>query len=144
MNYYREMFGIRFSTLSRQWRRYLDQQLAQIGINDVSWSPLTHLQLLGDGISQKQLAKSVGIEGPALVRLLDMLEQRGHIVRETCSSDRRSKLVYLTEEGKAVATNVCKHLQQIEAEFLVHLSDEQLLSFHQVLDTLEAQLEEKQ
>lgn len=143
MNYHREMFGIRFSTLSRQWRRYLDQQLAHMGITDISWSPLTHLELLGDGISQKQLAKSVGIEGPALVRLLDTLEQRGHIVRKTCTNDRRSKLVYLTEEGKNVATTVRQYLLQIETKFLHNLSDEQLANFHQVLDILETQLEEK-
>ncbi|MGX9459720.1 MarR family winged helix-turn-helix transcriptional regulator [Shewanella sp. A14] len=142
MHDHRAMFGIRFSTLSRQWRRYLDQHLSRYGINDVTWVPLIHLDDLGDGVNQKQLAKSVGIEGPAQVRLLDTLEKRGHIVRKICDTDRRSKLVYLTAAGSEQVKEVRSHLIKIETDILSRISDDQLANFHQVLDILEANIAE--
>lgn len=141
-NDYRDNFGIRFSTLSRQWRRHLDQQLALLGVTDVTWAPLIHLDNLGDGINQKQLAKSIGIEGPAQVRLLDTLESRGQIIRKTSASDRRSKLVYLTAAGALQVQAVRAHLAQIETRALAQISDEQLATFHAVLDTLAASIAE--
>ncbi len=141
MNDIREMFGIRFSTLSRQWRRYVEHQLALIGINEVSWSPLVHLLLFGDGISQKELAKSIGIEGPALVRLLDTLEKRQHIKRETVADDRRCKHIYITEEGKKTAHKIRNYLREIESDFFENVTDDQLIQFHQVLDVLATKLD---
>lgn len=93
-------FGIQFSITSRLWRRHIDQRLAQVGFTDVSWSPLLHLDEFGDGISQKALASSVGIEGSSLVRLLDSLEKKGYITRQADQHDRRTKRIYLTSEGR--------------------------------------------
>ena len=142
MNNYRETFGLRFSTLSRQWRRYLDQQLSHLGINDATWGPLIHLHTLGDGVNQKQLARAVGIEGPAQVRLLDTLEKRGEIVRKTSETDRRNNLVYLTDAGADKVKEIHSHLEQIESAFMSRVSDEQLAHFHAVLDILEGSIEE--
>src|SRR5690554_7415022 len=72
----RDRFGIRFSMLSRLWRRTIDQQMAAVGLSDISWAPLIHLAESGDGVSQKELASLVGIDGSSLVRLLDTLESR--------------------------------------------------------------------
>jgi len=140
MNDYRETFGLRFSTLSRQWRRHLDQKLSALGVTDVTWAPLIHLDNLGNGVNQKQLAKSIGIEGPAQVRLLDTLESRGQIERKPCATDRRSKLVYLTPAGRQKVKEVRGHLKQIEYHDLAEISDEQLAVFHEVLDKLEANM----
>lgn len=142
MNNYRETFGLRFSTLSRQWRRHLDKRLFDLGITDVTWAPLIHLDNLGDGINQKQLARSVGIEGPAQVRLLDNLEKRGEIVRKTSELDRRNKLVYLTATGAKKVKRIRAHLKQIEEHALAQITDAQLKNFYEVLDKLEVSIGE--
>lgn len=141
MKNYRETFGIRFLTLSRQWRRHLDQQLSILGVTDVTWAPMIHLDNLGGGINQKQLAKSVGIEGPAQVRLLDTLEARGHIIRKVSETDRRSKLVYLTDAGTLQVKKIRTCLKKIEQHDLSQISDEELAIFHKVLDKLATALE---
>lgn len=130
----RDRFGIRFSMLSRLWRRTIDQQMAAVGLADISWSPLIHLAESGDGVSQKELASLVGIDGSSLVRLLDTLETRGHIERCTAPADRRVKLVMLTDAGKAAVTDIRRHLLAIEHKMLADLSDEQLVA---TLDALE-------
>lgn len=130
----RDRFGIRFAMLSRLWRRTIDQQMAAVGLADISWAPLIHLAESGDGVSQKELASLVGIEGSSLVRLLDTLEARGHIQRCTAPDDRRVKLVMLTETGRRAVSDIRRQLLAIEHEMLVDLGDEQLSG---MLDAIE-------
>lgn len=130
----RDRFGIRFSMLSRLWRRTIDQQMAAVGLSDISWAPLIHLAESGDGVSQKKLASLVGIDGSSLVRLLDTLESRGHIQRLTAPEDRRVKLVMLTEAGKVAVGQIREQLRHIEQQMLADLSDPQLEA---MLDALE-------
>ncbi|MBL4243637.1 MarR family transcriptional regulator [Vibrio fluvialis] len=132
----RQKFGIQFSIAARLWRRHLDQRLAQAGIKDISWAPLLHLDEFGDGISQKDLAASVGMEGSTLVRLLDTLEQKGQIERQADSHDRRAKRIYLTDGGREQVSALRAELLQIETEMLADVSDEQIDVMLEVLDGL--------
>lgn len=130
----RDRFGIRFSMLSRLWRRTIDQRMAAVGLGDISWSPLIHLAESGDGVSQKTLASLVGIDGSSLVRLLDTLEARGHIQRCQSPGDRRVKLIMLTEAGLSAVVEIRRQLLVIEHQMLADLDDEQLAG---MLDALE-------
>lgn len=112
--------------LSRLWRRAIDQQMAAVGLADVSWAPLIHLAESGDGVSQKELASLVGIDSSSLVRLLDTLETRGHIQRCTAPDDRRVKLIMLTEAGKAAVIDIRRQLLIIEHQMLADLDDSEL------------------
>ncbi|ELS3716526.1 MarR family transcriptional regulator [Vibrio fluvialis] len=132
----RQKFGIQFSIAARLWRRHLDQRLAHAGIKDISWAPLLHLDEFGDGISQKDLAASVGMEGSTLVRLLDTLEQKGQIERQADSHDRRAKRIYLTDAGREQVSALRAELLQIETEMLADVSDEQIDVMLEVLDGL--------
>ncbi|ELD1799970.1 MarR family winged helix-turn-helix transcriptional regulator [Vibrio fluvialis] len=131
-----QKFGIQFSIAARLWRRHLDQRLAQAGIKDISWAPLLHLDEFGDGISQKDLAASVGMEGSTLVRLLDTLEQKGQIERQADSHDRRAKRIYLTDAGREQVSALRAELLQIETEMLADVSDEQIDVMLEVLNGL--------
>ena len=133
-------FGIRFSMLSRLWRRTIDQKMAAAGLGDISWSPLIHLAESGDGGSQKELASLVGIDGSSLVRLLDMLESRGHIERHPSPNDRRVKLVMLTPAGREAVGVIRSHLNSIEQEMLLDLDDEQLAAMLEAFELIQARL----
>ena len=76
--------------LTRRWRQVLDAEFQSAGLTDATWRPLLHLHLLGDGVRQKDLAASIGIEGPSLVRLIDTLVMKGLIQRSEDGTDRRA------------------------------------------------------
>jgi len=133
----RNRFGIRFSMLSRLWRRTIDQHMAAAGLADISWSPLIHLDESGDGVSQKELASLVGIDGSSLVRLLDTLEQRGHIHRHPDPGDRRIKLVMLTDAGREAVRDIRHHLRVVEQQMLQDLTDEQLAIMLEAFDAIQ-------
>jgi len=54
------------------------------------------------GLSQSDLADTLGIERARLVRLLDLLEKRGLMRRLPSPRDRRSHALQLTSEGQKV------------------------------------------
>lgn len=122
----RARFGVRFSMLARRWRRALDAHLVASGLSDATWVPLVHLHELGDGVTQKQLAARVGLDGSSLVRLLDILSRQGLLERRTDASDARARLVFLTEAGRARVGEIRKALVEAEAEMLQDISDADL------------------
>jgi MarR family transcriptional regulator for hemolysin len=97
----RDRLGFLMVTLTRQWRRFVEEQLAASGLTDATWTPLLHLRAWGDGVTQKELAERVGLDGSSLVRLLDILEGKGWVERRADAADRRSKRIFLTPQAIA-------------------------------------------
>ncbi len=112
------LFGYTLMSLGRQWRRVVHLRLAELGLTDASWAPLFHLHAAGQGISLKALAQRVGLDSSTLVRVVDLLENRGLVRRETDAHDRRSKLLQVTESGNAAVADVRAKLVQVEGRLL--------------------------
>ena len=119
----RARFGIRFSLLARRWRRALEVRLAEAGLTSTSWVPLIHLEETGDGITQKELALLVGVDGSSLVRVLDILARDGLIERRRDEADGRARLIHLTAEGRQRVARIRDELGRGEGEMLANLSD---------------------
>lgn len=141
----RSVFGIRFSLLARRWRQILDARLARVGLTDATWVPLIHLKETGGGITQKELALRLGIDGSSLVRVLDILVREGLIERRRDETDGRARLISLTGEGVRRVGEIQKHLAREEEEMLADLSDAdvgELLRYFATLEQRMASLEE--
>lgn len=124
--------------LTRRWRQILDYEFHAAGLTDATWRPLLHLHLLGDGVRQKDLAASVGIEGPSLVRLLDTLVSKELIQRSEDGTDRRAKLLCLTAEGQQVVARIREIVTPLENRLLSSFSDDEISRFGQFILALEA------
>ncbi|SET19306.1 DNA-binding transcriptional regulator, MarR family [Natronincola peptidivorans] len=57
-----------------------------------------------DNISIQELSKQTALGKSTLTRMLDRLEESGHLLRIYSSTDRRKVLVQLTEENKKMKT----------------------------------------
>ncbi|MFG1183753.1 MarR family winged helix-turn-helix transcriptional regulator [Xanthobacter aminoxidans] len=140
----RARFGVRFALLARRWRRTLDARLAEAGLSDATWVPLVHLQESGGGITQKELAALVGIDGSSLVRLLDILSRQGLVERRVDASDGRARLVHLTEAGRARVAEIRRELSKGEAEMLADLSDADIATMLAHFERIEQRLQSLQ
>lgn len=132
----RSRFGIRFSLLARRWRRIIEVQLAEAGLTDATWVPLVHLKETGGGISQKELAALVGVDGSSLVRVLDILEREGMIERRRDETDGRARLIHLTLQGEVRVSAIRKELGRAEEAMLCDLSDEDIANMLQHFETI--------
>lgn len=136
----RSRFGFAFVLLARRWRRLLDRRIAALGLTDATWTPLIHLQMAGDGISQTELAALVGIEGSSLVRVIDILVARGLVERRADPSDRRTRLIVLTEAGHAMLRDIRRVLAEAEAEMLADADEAELAAALALFDRIDGRL----
>lgn len=136
----RSRFGIRFSLLARRWRQALDARLAAAGLSDATWIPLVHLQETGGGITQKELAALVGIDGSSLVRLLDILSRQGLVERRPDESDGRARLIHLTPAGVQRVAEIREELTRGEEDMLADLSDADVAAVLKHFERIEQRL----
>ncbi|MGE4430607.1 MAG: MarR family winged helix-turn-helix transcriptional regulator [Sphingobium sp.] len=136
----RSRFGIRFSLLARRWRLVLDAHLATAGLSDATWIPLIHLHETGGGITQKELAALVGIDGSSLVRLLDILCRQGLVERRADETDGRARLVHLTPAGMQRVAGIRRELTRGEEDMLATLSDADIATLLHHFEQIEQRL----
>lgn len=132
----------RLSLMTRRWRQVLDTEIQASGLTDATWRPLLHLHLLGDGTRQKDLAESLGIKGPSLVRLLDALLAKGLVRRLEDDSDRRAKLLFLTPEGQAHVNQIQETIVSLEDELFGKFSEGEILQVENFILRLESAMSE--
>ena len=128
----------RLGLLTRRWRQVLDTEFQDAGLTDATWRPLLHLHYLGDGTRQKDLAASVGIEGPSIVRLLDTLIAKGLVERSEDVTDRRAKLLCLTAEGRLVVARIHETMMSLENKLLSPFSDSEITQVAEFILRLES------
>lgn len=138
----RHRIGIRLVGLARRWRQALDARLSASGLSDATWAPLMHLHELGsdNDVSQSALAAAVGLDGSSLVRLLDILVERGLIERRPHPEDRRVKLVHLTPAGRRTVAALRKQLQAIESELLADIGEQDAQTLLRAFERIEARI----
>ena len=124
--------------LTRRWRQVMDKEFKSAGLTDATWRPLLHLSMLGDGVRQKDLAVSIGIEGPSLVRLIETLVTKGLIQRSENGTDRRVKLLRLTPEGQLVVARIREIVATLENELLCSFSDSEISQFGEFIISLKS------
>lgn len=113
----------------------MDDSFRPLGITDATWRALYFLRQ-GDGVSQKVLAKTMGIEGPSLVRLLDSLESKDFIQRRVDPTDRRSKTIHLTGHAHALLADLDEVSKTVRAEILAGISPAALETCVEVLEKI--------
>lgn len=121
-----ERFGMIFVGVARRWRSALDASLADVGLTDATWAPLIHLGLSGGGLSQKELAARVGIDGSSLVRLIDILVTKELVERSQDPSDRRSNILSLTPAGRVAVGRIQRLLARAEARMLADFDEAEI------------------
>ncbi|MCS4232653.1 MAG: MarR family transcriptional regulator [Stenotrophomonas chelatiphaga] len=122
----------------RQWQRLADSALGSYGISTACTMPLLMIGRSGGGIRQVTLAQQLGLEGPSLVRLLDKLSASGLVRRECDASDRRANLLWLTDEGQALVSELEQQLIGLREEVFGELSMDELRAVLKVWQLLSA------
>jgi MarR family transcriptional regulator for hemolysin len=135
-------FGFLVARIARRMRQAVDAEMRLVGLTEATWRPLMYLRTLGDGVRQKELATTLSIEGPSLVRVLDNLERRGLIERREDESDRRARGIHLTRAGRELAVRAARIGAGFQTRLLNGVPLADLETCERVLETLEREMEE--
>jgi DNA-binding MarR family transcriptional regulator len=92
------------------------RRLKEVDIRPAQFSVLVVIAA-NPGLSQADVAESLGIERARLVHVLDLMEERQLLQRVRSATDRRSHALHLTPEGQ----RLLKRAQALAAEHEAHL-----------------------
>ncbi|MFH2058653.1 MAG: MarR family transcriptional regulator [Pseudomonadota bacterium] len=94
------------------------------------------------GVIQKALGKIVNKTPANLTRILDRLEIKALIIRKPDSNDRRAYLVFLTDKGMDLVTQVHETFQSVSDQMLIGISPEIQKTVRTCLKTIVKNIEQ--
>lgn len=109
---------------SRARGRGISHANRQLEHLDLKVRQFSVLSLAASGLSpsQRELGEFLSLDPSQIVALVDNLEQRGAVRRETDPRDRRSKIIVATEQGMRLNDEALRILEDSEDHTLSTLS----------------------
>ncbi|HPW78640.1 MAG: HTH-type transcriptional regulator MhqR [Bacteroidetes bacterium ADurb.Bin037] len=114
--------------------------LAELVASNVNLTPEQYLliDLLWDEgpLTQQQIANQMQKDKNSITRLIDGLEKKGYVIRETDTEDRRKNLVMVTEMGQAKKQEITRIAIDAADNILGGIPTEELNTVVEVLNKL--------
>jgi DNA-binding MarR family transcriptional regulator len=119
----------------RAWRLYFESSLALLDVLEAElerdagiptrwYDVLVQLEESPEGLRMNELADRILYSKSGFTRVIDRMDDAGLVRRERPENDRRSILVVLTGEGRAMLERARRfHRHGIEQHFSRHLTD---------------------
>ncbi|UUP17423.1 MarR family winged helix-turn-helix transcriptional regulator [Nitratireductor thuwali] len=129
-----EAFGFLIFDLYRLIRSDMDQRIAAagIGITPGEARTLVHAARAGE-VRQNVLAERMGLEAMTLSAYLERLERQGLVERLADETDRRAKLIRLTDKSTAVLEAIVSLGKEVRLKARGSMSDEEWEALQQTL-----------
>ncbi|MCG8473636.1 MAG: MarR family transcriptional regulator [Desulfobacterales bacterium] len=132
--YIESAFPMLMATAWKQLRESLNKKFTEAGygVTSEQWGIMVHL-LVKDGISQQTLADRYDRSKVAAFKLIEKLEKNHFVTRRSDPDDGRCKLVFLTQKGRTILTELLDlSVQNLEA-ISQGITEEDLAIFKKVL-----------
>lgn len=139
----RDAFALHLGRVSRGWRARLDGRLRPTGLTQARWSTLLQLSRVGGGMTQRELADRLGVEGATIGRILDALEKQGLVERRPVEGDRRAYHIHLTAAARPILKEINRIAASLRRELLGGISGPDLRRCMAVLQSIGERLEQR-
>lgn len=122
--------------VSRSYKSLCDKLASKYGLTQAIAWPILSIARKGGGVRPSVVAEDVGLEPSSIVRLIDNLVASGYVERRDDTTDRRAKLLFLTEMGQENVTRLETEITELRKTLLHDLTEEQFSVCMQVFITL--------
>ena len=109
------------------WTNELHDRLSELGFGDIR--PVHGFMfscITPDGATGIELAEYLRITKQAVSKIVDYLEESGYVMRKTHPTDKRGKIIVLTERGWLVMKAKEKILTDIEQRWIENIGAERM------------------
>ncbi|MBT3387006.1 MAG: MarR family transcriptional regulator [Desulfobacula sp.] len=120
------------SIIKRLTKKFLD---AGFDVSYEQWSILVHLYRK-DGQTQQELSNIAVKDKAAITRLLNVLEKKNIVLRIPDRSDKRSKLVYLTNKAKEFKPDLIAVVEELLEEAEQQIPSEEMVQCKTTLNKI--------
>jgi MarR family transcriptional regulator for hemolysin len=132
-----EPIGLRLARTAKVVSRAFDDTLADVGGSLPTWLVLVSLKSQRHG-AQRELAETVGVEGPTLTHHLNRMEAAGLITRTRDPANRRVHQVELTPVGEATFQRLLGAVTAFDQKLRSGLTKRDLDTIGRIFDRLRA------
>jgi MarR family transcriptional regulator, transcriptional regulator for hemolysin len=128
--------GFIVNRTARAFVKSLDLELREkVGVTVGQWKVIVML-VKQNGLTQKETADKLGLEGPTLIPIIDKMEKDGLLVRKVDSSDRRNNRIYRTEKADALWDRMMECATKVRQASVKDISEENMRIMRNVLDKI--------
>lgn len=120
----------------------LHDRLNELGFGDIRpVHGFMFKRLTPNGATGIELAEFLGISKQAVSKMVDYLEQCGYIIRKAHPTDKRGKIIVLTERGLLVVQAKEKIITEIEQRWINNIGAERMQMLKEDLTKLVYEVE---
>lgn len=114
----------------------MDTELRKkVGITFGQWKVIVMLSNQ-NGLTQKEIADRLDLEGPTLIPIIDKMEKEGFVIRKVDPADRRNNRIYLTEKSSALWTKMVECALKIRQVSIREISEEDVVFMISILEKI--------
>lgn len=132
-----ERFSTALHTTARTWKAAINRRLKFLGLSQAGWTTIAAIAKAERARSQIELANELGVEAATMVAMIDRLAKAQLITREPSPSDRRIKLIVLTEAGAQLYSKVKAEATRFRNELLADIDPAKLVMATELLEHLQ-------
>ena len=136
-----DSLGFLISDVSRLMRRRFDERAREVGATRAQWRTLTTLSR-NEGLNQGALADLLEVEPITLCRMIDRLEEAGHVERRRDPNDRRAWRIFLTESSRPLIAKLRVIADDLFAQTLDGIDADSRARFIATLEAIRGNLDE--
>ena len=127
-----DSLGHKLITILEVMRNYTKEPLTKLGITHGHFITLLYISE-NEGVTQAQLSEIHRKDRNIVSRNIDVLEEKGFVIRKRGIVDRRSFTIHLTDLGHSVITTHKNLIKESEQEALSNLSKDEISIFYSLL-----------
>jgi MarR family transcriptional regulator, transcriptional regulator for hemolysin len=133
---FQNSIGFIINRTARAFVKALDLELREkVGVTVGQWKVIVML-VKQNGLTQKEIADRLGLEGPTLIPIIDKMEKEGLVVRRVDSADRRNNRIYRTDKADALWNRMVECATKVRQISVKDISEENISSMRNVLDNI--------
>src|ERR671933_949221 len=128
--------GFIVNRAARSFVKALDLELHEkVGVTVGQWKVIVML-VKQNGLTQKETADKLGLEGPTLIPIIDKMEKEGLVVRKVDPSDRRNNRIYRTEKADALWDRMMECASKVRQAAIKDIPEEDINVMRTVLNKI--------
>lgn len=129
-------------TAARRWRKVANDRVKPLEQTMARWETLFLVAFADGEVTQSELARLISVEGPTMVRMLDVLARDGLIERRQSETDARVTTNRITPAGTSVITEIMAVTNQLRSEVLGGIDPGEMSVALKVLNQILRKLDE--
>src|ERR687888_2050675 len=128
--------GFIVNRTARAFVKSLDLELRKkVGLTFGQWKVIVML-VKQNGLTQKEIADKLGLEGATLIPIIDKMEKEGLVVRRVDSSDRRNNRIYRTEKADVLWDRMVNCATKVREVSIKDIPEENISIMRNVLEKI--------